>query len=67
MPTGNTIPARVGFHPTLPLTVAERDIEAWYFPFPTAHIPAPRPGAEVSDRPRYIGKPTASDRVEVHA
>ena len=51
MPVRDTIPSRVEFRPTLPLTEPEKHIEALYFPFPTAQDrPAPRP------RPRlYIG------------
>jgi hypothetical protein len=73
MPTGNTIPARVWFHPTLILTEPEKDLAAWYFSsLPIARDnAAPRPGAEVSDRPEvslltppdgpmYIGIPIAA-------
>jgi hypothetical protein len=58
MPTGNTIPPCVGFHPTLILTEPERDLEALYFPLPAAQRPAPRPDC------LYIGR---TDRPEVSA
>ena len=57
MPERDTTSVPPAFHSSLPLTVAERDIEAWYFPFPTAHIPAPRPEPRL-----YIG---STDRPEV--
>ena len=60
MPVRNTIPARVGFHPTLPLTEPERDLAA-YFPLPAAQDrPDPRPGPDCL----YIGR---TDRPEVSA
>src|SRR5450755_2563752 len=71
MPTGNTIPVPPEFPASFPLTEPERDLEAWYFSFPTAKdTPIPRPGPEVSDRPEvsrltrpdgplYIGIPIA--------
>jgi hypothetical protein len=65
MPTGNTIPVPPEFPASFPLTEPERDLEAWYF-----FTPAPRPGAEVSDRPdgpKYIGIPIASAGLAVLA
>jgi hypothetical protein len=68
MPVRDTIPPRIGFHPTLILTEPERDLAAWYFSFlPTAQdTPVPRHDTEAPDRPevslttpqdgpRYIG------------
>ena len=52
MPAFIDTPRPAGFHASVPLTLAERDILGWYFPFPTAQIPAPRPEPCL-----YIGRP----------
>jgi hypothetical protein len=79
MPTGNTMPVPPEFPASFPLTEPERDLEAWYFSFPTAQdTPVPRPGAEVSDHPEvsrltppdgplHIGIPIASAGLAVLA
>jgi hypothetical protein len=59
VPERDTTSVPPAFHSSLPLTLAERDLIGWYFPFPIAHrlALAPRTRAEASDAPPslYIG------------
>ena len=43
MPVLIDTPRPAGFPASVPLTIAERDILGWYFPFPTAHRADPSP------------------------